>query len=102
MTFIMKTAEDLRTGRCDDAFLNDLADKELNGRQIKNAVRTANALCVSKSEPLAARHVLMSLESLTQLDAQLEPDFADSPADAHTPMDYGRHRKRPRFYWGFC
>jgi AAA+ superfamily predicted ATPase len=49
-TFIVKVAEHSRSEWCDDAFLGPLAERELNGRQIKNAVRTAHALAVSKQQ----------------------------------------------------
>ncbi|PVH98161.1 hypothetical protein DM02DRAFT_673560 [Periconia macrospinosa] len=101
MTFIMKISEDSVIEGCDNAFLDALADRELNGRQIKDAVRTGLALSVSRNEHLTTRHLLTSPDSLTQFDAQLEPDFADSPADAPTPMDHGRYtigRKRQRLY----
>ena len=97
ITFIVKVARDSASEWCDDLFLDNLAKRELHGRQIKNAVRIAHALAVSKSESLAAYHLHTSLGMLTQFDAQLEPDFADSPADAPTPMDYPRFRKRARF-----
>jgi AAA+ superfamily predicted ATPase len=97
-TFIVKVAEHSRSGWCDDAFLGLLAERELNGRQIKNAVRTAHALAVSKQQSLGKENLLSALDMLVQFDIQLEPDYADSPADAPTPLDYGRSRKRPRFY----
>jgi hypothetical protein len=78
--------------------LGPLSERELNGRQIKNAVRTAHALAVSKQQDFGKENLLGALDVLVQFDTQLEPDYADSPADAPTPIEYGRSRKRPRFY----
>ncbi|KAK1759029.1 hypothetical protein QBC47DRAFT_449698 [Echria macrotheca] len=41
---------------------NTLARHDLNGRQIKNTVRTAQALAVNKGEPLAMSHIRQVLE----------------------------------------
>ncbi|KAL2260434.1 hypothetical protein VTK26DRAFT_5547 [Humicola hyalothermophila] len=41
---------------------NVLARHELNGRQIKNTVRTAQALAVNKGEPLSMSHIRQVLE----------------------------------------
>lgn len=96
VTFIEKTAGGSDIEWCHDGFLNNLANRELNGRQIKNAVRTALALAVSKNQDMGTPHLLTSLDSLTQFDAQMEPDFADSPADAPTPLDHVRHGGKRR------
>jgi AAA+ superfamily predicted ATPase len=98
MTFIAKIRRGIVTEWCDEQLLDELASEELNGRQIKNAVRTAYALAISAGQELSPHHLRLSLGTLTQFDRQLEPDFANSPADAPTPIDYGRNRKRPRLY----
>ena len=45
---------------------NILARHELNGRQIKNTVRTAQALAVNKREPLAMSHIKKAKEVVDQ------------------------------------
>jgi AAA+ superfamily predicted ATPase len=98
ITFITKIGGSTVKRWCDDHILDELADREINGRQIKNAVRTAYALAVSEGGELSPHHLRLSLSTITEFDRQLEPDFTDSPADAPTPMDYGRSRKRLRPY----
>lgn len=50
---------------------NDLVRRPLNGRQIKNAVRTAGALASSRKEKVAYSH----LESVVKIMEQFEKDF---------------------------
>jgi len=45
----------------DDEELEGLARRELNGRQIKNAVRTAQALALNKNEGLSMEHLKLVL-----------------------------------------
>lgn len=51
---------------------NTLARQHLNGRQIKNLVRTAQALAVNNREPLNMRHVTEVLEVLRRFDRDLK------------------------------
>lgn len=45
-----------------DEDYNALARHDLNGRQIKNTVRTAQALAVNKGEPLSMSHIRQVLD----------------------------------------
>ena len=98
ITSITKIGGSAVTQWCDDHVLDELADREINGRQTKNAVRTAYALAVREGGELSPHHLRLSLSTMTEFDRQLEPEFADSPVDAPTPMDCGRNRKRLRPY----
>jgi hypothetical protein len=49
-----------------------LARHELNGRQIKNTVRTAQALAVNKGEPLSMGHIRQVLDVLMSFDRDLK------------------------------
>ncbi|KAL8408299.1 hypothetical protein RB594_006918 [Gaeumannomyces avenae] len=49
-----------------------LARHDLNGRQIKNTVRTAQALAVNKGEPLAMRHIRQVLDVHVSFDKDLK------------------------------
>lgn len=51
---------------------NTLARHELNGRQIKNTVRTAQALAVNKREPLSMSHIRQVLEVQMSFDRDLK------------------------------
>ena len=49
-----------------------LAKHDLNGRQIKNTVRTAQALAVNKGEPLSMEHILHVLDVQMSFDRDLK------------------------------
>ncbi|KLU82438.1 AAA family ATPase [Magnaporthiopsis poae ATCC 64411] len=49
-----------------------LARHDLNGRQIKNTVRTAQALAVNKGEPLAMKHIRQVLDVHMSFDKDLK------------------------------
>jgi hypothetical protein len=51
---------------------NILARHELNGRQIKNTVRTAQALAVNKREPLAMSHIRQVLDVQINFERDLK------------------------------
>lgn len=57
-----------------------LARHDLNGRQIKNTVRTAQALAVNKGEPLSMTHIRQVLEVQMSFDRDLKggPGFSDA------------------------
>ncbi len=59
---------------------NALARHDLNGRQIKNTVRTAQALAVNKREPLSMSHIKQVLEVQMSFDRDLKggPGFQDA------------------------
>jgi hypothetical protein len=67
--------------------LDRLAAIDLNGRQIKNAVRTANALAECSGEELLPDHLDMVLETLldfeTALNEQTQDVHCSSPANVH-------------------
>jgi SpoVK/Ycf46/Vps4 family AAA+-type ATPase len=56
----------------DDSFLDSLAAENLNGRQIKNVVRMANALAIAEGGDLRPKNIRMSLKSIKDF----EEDFA--------------------------
>ena len=76
-----------------DLYLDKLADEELNGRVIKNTVRTAHALAVSEGEPLNVQHIETALRFVRGFDAEMiseEDEERDNPEQPH------RKRKRQR------
>ena len=50
--------------------LQRLAERDINGRQIKNATRTANSLAVSRSEKLAFGHLMETLAAMDEFTAE--------------------------------
>ncbi|OCH86746.1 P-loop containing nucleoside triphosphate hydrolase protein [Obba rivulosa] len=61
-----------------DDLVEKLADREINGRQIKNATRTANSLAVSRGEKLEFQHLVETLDAMDEFTA----DFASTGKDA--------------------
>ncbi len=57
-----------------------LARHELNGRQIKNTIRTAQALAVNKGEPLSMAHIRQVLDVQMSFDRDLKggPGYQDA------------------------
>jgi len=49
-----------------------LARHDLNGRQIKNTVRTAQALAINKGEPLSMSHIRKVLDVHLSFDRDLK------------------------------
>jgi hypothetical protein len=45
---------------------------ELNGRQIKNTVRTANALALSEGKVLSVEEIRVVLDTVTEFDADFK------------------------------
>lgn len=58
--------------RWPDALVGELAATELNGRQIKNTVRTANTLALAEGEALSAEHVRDVLKAVGEFDFVLK------------------------------
>lgn len=55
-----------------DEDFNTLAKHNLNGRQIKNTVRTAQALAVNKKEPFSMVHIRRVLDVALAFDRDLK------------------------------
>ena len=53
-----------------DVLVPALARRALNGRQIKNACRTAQSLALSRREPLAAVHLEETLDAMEEFTAE--------------------------------
>ncbi|KAI5116671.1 hypothetical protein M0805_007843 [Coniferiporia weirii] len=51
--------------------LAQLSDRKINGRQIKNAVRTASALAISSGEALGYKHLEQVLEMMAEFESDL-------------------------------
>ncbi|KAG7090338.1 hypothetical protein E1B28_009458 [Marasmius oreades] len=49
-----------------------LAKRDVNGRQIKNAVRTANSLAVGRGERLELRHFMDTLDAMEEFERDFE------------------------------
>ena len=50
--------------------LNDLGEKDVNGRQIKNVVKTASGLAAGEKQQLGYRHIVRVLDLMEEFDFQ--------------------------------
>lgn len=57
-----------------DDVLRRLAEVKLNGRQIKNAVRTANSLALSEKHLLSVVDIDVVLDTIAEADGVFEPE----------------------------
>lgn len=66
----------IKVGREDDDMpeyeLDMLAGREVNGRQIKNAIRTAQALAINRKEPLGLNHFSQVIDTMEQFHRDLQ------------------------------
>ncbi|KAI0075769.1 P-loop containing nucleoside triphosphate hydrolase protein [Panus rudis PR-1116 ss-1] len=69
LAFLRKANGDIPNGGLTSEQLRDLGEKKINGRQIKNVVRTAGALAFGKQETLAYEHLSRVLDMMDQFDA---------------------------------
>ncbi|RDB27185.1 ATPase family AAA domain-containing protein 3B [Hypsizygus marmoreus] len=60
------------TGSVTPAQIRDLSSREVNGRQIKNAARTAHSLAVSRGEKVGFRHFAETLDALAEFQKEFE------------------------------
>src|SRR5947209_5006993 len=66
--FIFRAAPKAHLEWVNSASLDQLANEELNGRQIKNVVRTAHALSVCQDIPLGLSHIKMALNAMKMFE----------------------------------
>ena len=67
-TFILRGTERHRPRWLNAKFLESISRTEVNGREIKNAVRVAHALAVSDKRPMQADDLFQSLRSLNNFE----------------------------------
>lgn len=68
VAFMRKVNGDTPNGGLSKADLRDLGEKKVNGRQIKNVVKTAASLAVGRQEPFGYKHLIQVLELMEQFD----------------------------------
>lgn len=57
-------------GRISVEQLTALSERELNGRQIKNAVRTASSLALGRNQTLGYKHFVETLDAMDDFTAE--------------------------------
>lgn len=76
----VQAVEGVQTADFTDKDLDALARHNMNGRQIKNSVRTAQALAVNEKSPLSMNHIKRVLEVAETFDRDLRggPGYLDA------------------------
>jgi transcriptional regulator of acetoin/glycerol metabolism len=85
--------------------LDDLgANRELNGRQIKNVVRTAMALAVAANRELQAQDIYTSLNAMAAFDKDFEEAMQESLATdrGHIAEDAHSHKSDRTLATGYA
>lgn len=73
VAFLLKTGVTIGdVGTITDAQVTALSERPINGRQVKNAVRTASSLALSRKEQLRYEHVLEVLDVMDQFTAEFK------------------------------
>jgi SpoVK/Ycf46/Vps4 family AAA+-type ATPase len=65
-------AEDDGLGEITGKQIEELSKKDINGRQIKNAVRTAQSLAIAKGQKLAYDHLLQTLDAMEDFNREFK------------------------------
>lgn len=84
-----------------EACLDRLAADAINGRQIKNTVRTAQALAISDECELMEKHLMQSLNAMSMFERDFgEPEGEDDleDRDGEEISDEHRNTKRRRLH----
>ncbi|EPS96936.1 hypothetical protein FOMPIDRAFT_130886 [Fomitopsis schrenkii] len=68
VAFMRKVNDDLPNGGLSSEELRELAEKKINGRQIKNVVKTAGALAAGRKENFGYGHLRQVLDLMEQFD----------------------------------
>ncbi|KAF2468237.1 P-loop containing nucleoside triphosphate hydrolase protein [Lindgomyces ingoldianus] len=80
----------------DDRLLDELASHDLNGRQMRNVVRTAYAIALSKGSSLTADHLRTTIKAMVTFQEERNLSDSDSSSVRHEWGSHERRRKRPR------
>ncbi|KAJ3558215.1 hypothetical protein NM688_g1055 [Phlebia brevispora] len=70
VAFLRKVHGDTPDGGLSKEELRQLGEKKINGRQIKNVVKTASALATGRQETLSFKHLSQVLDMMDQFDAR--------------------------------
>ena len=60
----------MEAGEISDELMEKLSSRNINGRQIKNACRTAQSLALSRGEPLGMTHLTETLDAMEEFTAE--------------------------------
>lgn len=74
--FVIRASKDTWPDWMDGACLDQLSLPEINGRQIKNIVRTAQALALSVGEPISLTQIQMALTAMELFEKDFDQDIS--------------------------
>jgi hypothetical protein len=78
----------------DPAFLDEMAEHDFNGRQIRNVVRTAYSLAVSSGEELSETHIRTTLSAMSNFDNIGKDDSSSEQDDQDSSAKRPKKRRR--------
>lgn len=70
--FLQKVEVEIGGAQLTNEQLDKLGERSINGRQIKNATRTANSLAVSRKEALGYAHLVETLDVMEEFTAEFK------------------------------
>lgn len=91
-SFIQNVAEEAVFDWLDEEYLAELGKVALNGRQIKNTVRTAYALAVNARAELSRVHVEMALQAMRMFEKDFDENTSTS-GDIRTDDPVAKRRR---------
>ena len=92
--FIKAAAGNAEVAWLNQQTLAELSAKNVNGRQIKNAVRTAHAFAVSEDTNIQLKYLEMALDALEKFNKDFEDSKAEEEDTADLVPQRGYKRKR--------
>ncbi|PCH35814.1 nucleoside triphosphate hydrolase protein [Wolfiporia cocos MD-104 SS10] len=84
LAFLHKVNGDVRNGGVTEEELAELGEKDVNGRQIKNVVKTAGALAVGGREKLGMKHLVQILDLMEEFDTRYDGSSFTGSCDLST------------------
>lgn len=91
LTFIFKASNGIWPNWLDQSHLDKLSTPELNGRQIKNIVRTAQALSLSDGNLVQPEYIHMALTAMVMFESDFDQDI---PVHGSGAVQESRSKRR--------
>jgi hypothetical protein len=88
--FITNTYPGANLSWADANCLDELGAIDLNGREIKNAFRTAHALATNSKEDFSREHIELALRGIQRFDADLRAEARNVRSDLETERETER------------
>ena len=77
-----------------EQFLDRLAAEELNGRQIKNIVRTAFSIAIGTGSEMTTKHIAMGLKAIKTFEADMAEGQLENPSSEQESLSDSEHRSK--------